>query len=57
MNILFKGTKIGQKINKIVKAEHLILYQEYSHDFDYYDSLSQTYDLTHFVKSNKPVNQ
>lgn len=58
MNILFKGTKIGQKLAKIVQAKpELLLFQEYSHDFEYYDALSQTYDFSHVMTKVKPVNQ
>lgn len=33
-----------------------LLVQEYSHDFEYYDSLSNTYDFTAVMSGNTSVN-
>lgn len=33
----------------------ILLYQEYSHDFEYYDALSNTYELSAVMQANTPV--
>lgn len=35
--------------------KEILLQSEYSHDFEYYDSLSQTYDFTAVMAGNTPV--
>lgn len=33
----------------------MLLNTEYSYDFEYYDALSNTYDFTHVMTANVPV--
>lgn len=34
-----------------------MFYSEYSHDFEYYDALSDTYDFSHVMTANTSVVQ
>lgn len=40
---------------KAQASKQPLLYVEYSHDFEYYDSTSLTYDFSHVMASNKTV--
>lgn len=34
----------------------ILLHHEYTHDFEYYDATSQTYDFTAVMSANTPVS-
>lgn len=37
-------------------SKEVLLYGEYSHDFEYYRSDEECYDFTHVMSSNTSVN-
>lgn len=40
----------------LLHIENGTIITEYTHDFEYYDSLSDTYDFSHVMASNTPVS-